>query len=95
MTTTKQKPQAVVAREAIVVNVGARAPEYDLVWVTDNKTGERVQIQKDEPSDPGEEGVPYAFKAGEKVMSNHVAVLANPGAFISLDEAEDIGVLVE
>lgn len=80
----------VVAREAIVINVGASPPEYDKVQITHNKTGERVWINKDEPSVPEELGVPYAFKAFQKVSATHPAVQANPGAFMPLDEVEDL-----
>ena len=79
----------VVAREAIVINVGASPPEYEKVQITHNKTGERVWINKDEPNVPEELGVPYAFKAFQKVSVTHPAVKANPGAFMPLDEVDD------
>jgi hypothetical protein len=80
----------VVAREAIVINVGASPPEYDQVQVTHSRTGERVLINKDEPRVPEELGVPYAFKAFQRVSSSHPAVLANPGAFMPVEEVEDL-----
>jgi hypothetical protein len=84
------RSNTVVAKEAIVINVGARPPEYDMVRVIDNKTGEPVMIPKDQPTDPGDEGVPFAFKRGQKVSKNHEAVKACPGAFLPLDEAEEL-----
>ena len=57
----------VVAREAVVVTVGARAPTYEQVEVTDRRTGNRVMINKDQPSDPGSEGIPYAFRPYQRV----------------------------
>ena len=80
----------VVAREAIVINVGGEPPKYEQVEITHNKTGERVKINMDEPSDPGDLGVPYAFKAFQKVSATHPAVQANPGAFMPLEEVEDL-----
>ena len=79
----------VVAREAIVINVGGEPPKYERVEVTDRKTGERVTINKDEPYDIGDEGVPYAFKAFQKVSATHPAVEANPGAFMPLEDVDE------
>ena len=79
----------VVAREAIVINVGGEPPKYERVEVTHNKTGDRVMINKDEPYDPGDEGIPYAFKAYQKVSATHPAVQANPGAFMPLEDADE------
>lgn len=79
--------RTVVAKEAIVVVVGARAPVYEQVTVRHNKTGEMVKMNKDYPSDEGDAGVPFAFKAGEKVSRSHDAVKACPGAFVDEDDA--------
>lgn len=81
----------VVARETMVVTVGARPIEYRKAKVRNRKTDEIVEVElhEAEPVDSGDEGVPYAFKAGEKVPKNHEAVKASPGSFISLDEAEE------
>ena len=81
----------VVARETMVVVVGARPIKYRTAKVRNRKTDEIVEVDlsEGEPADPGDQGVPYAFKAGEKVPRNHEAVKASPGSFISLDEAED------
>lgn len=79
----------VVAREAVVVTVGARAPTYEQVEVTDRRTGNRVMINKDQPSDPGSEGIPYAFRPYQRVARNHPAVKASPGAFIEIEELDE------
>jgi hypothetical protein len=73
----------VVAKEAVVVNVGGRPAEYRTITVTDRRTGERVQIldTDNDPVDPGDLGTPHAFKAGERVSSDHPAVKECPGAF--------------
>jgi len=84
----------VVAREAIVINVGARPPKYDRVTVIDRRTNQKVTINKDEPTDPGEEGVPYAFKAMQRVHNDHPAVKAAPGAFIPADEVDEVDQVV-
>ena len=85
----------VVARETMVVVVGARPIEYRKAMVRDRKTDQIVEVELNEapPLDPGDEGVPYAFKAGEKVPRNHEAVKASPGSFISLDEAENLDLI--
>jgi hypothetical protein len=88
---TKSRRNMVVAREAIVINVGGRPPQYERVTVIDRKSGQQVEINKDDPYDEGDLGVPYAFKANEKVSRNHPAVKECPGAFMSLEEAEDEG----
>ena len=78
----------VEAREAVVVIVGAKAAVYDQVEVTHNKTGQRVMINKDYPREEAVEGMPYAFKPGEKVRRDHPAVGACPGAFREIDSEE-------
>lgn len=82
----------VVAREAIVINVGARPAVYGKITVTDRRTGERKEIldTDHEPIDGGDLGIPYSFKELQKVPKNHPAVQANPGAFMDLEEAEDL-----
>ena len=79
----------VVAKEAIVINVGGRPPEYGTITVVDRKTGDPTRIRADVPTDEGDEGVPYAFKAGEKVSKSHPAVKENPGAFVPLEDWDD------
>jgi hypothetical protein len=76
-----------VAKEAVVITVGAVPPTYDQVTIRHNRTGEMVTINKDYPSDEGDAGVPFAFKAGERVPRSHEAVRACPGAFA--DEGDD------
>lgn len=78
-----------VAREAIVVTVGAKPIVYGEITVTDNKSGERKTIPNhNEIVDEGDEGIPYAFKANQRVRNDHPAVKANPGAFIPADEVD-------
>jgi hypothetical protein len=79
-----KKSGMVVAREAVVVNVGGRPLEYGRITVTHKRTGERVEIDDtdNQPIDPGELGTPFSFKAGEKVARNHPAVIECPGAFV-------------
>ena len=84
------KTAYVVAREAIVVNVGGKPAVYGKVTVTDRRTQQRVTIP-DTDSPPLEEeevGIAYAFKERQKVPTDHPAVAACPGAFIPLDQAE-------
>jgi hypothetical protein len=81
----------VVAREAIVVNVGGRPTEYGKITVRNRRTGELVEIldTDNDPVDPGDPGTPYAFKAMQRVHKNHPAVTANPGAFMPADEVDE------
>jgi hypothetical protein len=90
----KPKSGLVVARDAIVINVGGKPPKYERVEVTDRRTGQKVMINKDEPSDPGDLGVPYAFKENQRVSKNHPAVKACPGAFIPVDDFDESELLV-
>jgi hypothetical protein len=88
--TTTKKSNKVVAREAIVINVGARPIQYGTIDVINQKTGERETIDNhNQMVDEGDEGVPYTFKAFQKVNKNHVAVKACPGAFMPLEEADE------
>lgn len=90
--TTPQHKGTVVAREKVVIVVGARPVKYGRVTVTDRRTGDRVEIADtdNQPIDPGDDGVPYVFKAGEKVRASHPAVQASPGAFVALEDASDL-----
>ncbi len=90
MPTAQKKDTKVAAIDAIVVTVGARPIEYQKRIVRDRHTGRLVEIDHHElpPLDPGDEGIPYAFKAGEKVRSDHPAVEACPGAFREIVEAD-------
>jgi hypothetical protein len=80
-----------VAREAIVVNVGARPIEYGEITVVDRKSGEAKTIPNhNQIVDEGDEGMPYAFKANQRVNKNHPAVKACPGAFIPADDVDEV-----
>jgi hypothetical protein len=78
--------KTVVAKDTIVITVGARPAVYEQVEVRHNKTGEMVMINKDYPSDEGDVGVPHVFKAGERVPRSHEAVKACPSAFADEDD---------
>lgn len=80
----------VVAKEACVINVGARPLEYEKVEVRNERTNELETIDNhNNIIDEGDEGVPYAFKAFQKVNANHVAVAEAPGMFIPLAEVDE------
>ena len=87
----RKNPNAgmVVAREPVVVIVGAKAPTYEQVEVTDRRTGNRVMINKDQASEPGSEGIPYAFRAYQRVARNHPAVKESPGSFIEIEDLDE------
>jgi hypothetical protein len=78
----------VTAKEAVVVNVGGRPVEWHKRIVRDNRTGKLVEIDVHElgPKVRAEEGVPYAFRRGEEVSSDHPAVSACPSAFEPIEE---------
>lgn len=78
----------VVAREAVVVIVGAKPPIYDQVTVIHNRTGEPVTMNKDRPRVEAVEGIPYAFKAYQRVPASHPAVKESPGSFMQIDELD-------
>lgn len=82
-----------VAREACVIVVGSRAPQYQMGKVRDRRTDQMVDVPltEFEPIDPGAEGRSYAFRQFQRVHPGHEAVKELPGAFIpaeDLDEAE-------
>ena len=86
----------VVAREAIVINVGGRPVEYAKIQVRHNKTGNLETIDNhNNIVDGGDDGIPYAFKENQKVSKNHPAVRECPGAFIPIEELDDVSVVVE
>ena len=80
----KEKVETLEAKEAIVIVVGARPIQWERRIVRHNRTGELVEVDVHElpPVDPGAEGLPYVFKRGEKVRSDHPAVIDCPGAFV-------------
>lgn len=88
-TTDKRNRGMVVAREAIVITVGARPIEYGTIEVVNEKTGLTETIDNhNQIIDEGDEGIPYAFKDNQRVKAEHPAVKANPGAFIPADEVD-------
>ena len=88
MPATKKKG-TMVAREACVIVVGARPVEYGKVKVR-NRNDEIVEIDNQNVIiDPGDEGIPYAFKAFQKVNPNHPAVKDSPSSFMPLDEVDE------
>lgn len=86
----KDNSNTVIAKEAIVINVGARPIQYQRSVVPNRRTGDMVEVELHEfpPADEGDEGIPYAFKQGQRVNKNHEAVKACPGAFVPVDEWE-------
>jgi hypothetical protein len=78
------------AREAVVVVVGARAPIYKTTIVRDRHSGKLAEVPlapiEAPPIDEGDLGRSYVFAKGERVLSDHEAVLASPGSFIEADE---------
>jgi hypothetical protein len=81
----------VVAREACVVFVGARAPQYQIGKVRDRRTDQVVDVPltEFEPIDSGAEGRSYVFKQYQRVSKNHEAVKTSPGSFMEVDELDD------
>lgn len=79
------------AKEPIVVNVGGRPPEWRTATVRNKRTDrmEEVVLNDVDPIDEGDPGVPYAFKANERVRSDHPAVVACPGAFAPIEDELD------
>jgi hypothetical protein len=88
MAIAQKKNSKVEARDTVVVVVGARPIEYVKRIVRDRHTGKLVEIDIHEvpPVDEGDEGIPYVFKAGEKVRRDHPAVEACPGAFREIED---------
>lgn len=83
----------VMAREAVVVVVGARAPTFRTVYVRNRHTGrvEEVPLAPCEapPLDEGDPGQTYVFRKHEKVLSDHPAVVDGPHRFIPYEKLED------
>lgn len=83
------------AKEAVVVNVGGSPRQYGKLKVYNRRTDQMEVIDYtdgdyDRHVDyvPEDNGIPYAFRANEKVAASHPAVKANPGAFAPDDEDE-------
>jgi len=85
-------PEVLVARETIVINVGGPPPDWARITVKDRRTGQMVEIDDtDHPPIVEEDpGIPYLFKAGQRVLSDHPAVTACPGAFRPPDATDVI-----
>lgn len=79
----------VVAKEAFVWVKDARPIEYEQITVTDRKTGQLVTMNSDRVSDPGSLGIPYAFKAYQRVARSHPAVQAKPHMFMDIEELDE------
>jgi hypothetical protein len=83
----------VVAKEACVVVVGAKAGKYHRREVVDRHTGAKVEIDMTDPAwgweeDPVE-GTSYVFKPLQRVPRSHPAVKTSPGSFMDLDDLDD------
>jgi hypothetical protein len=89
------KKGTLVATEAIVIVVGARPVKYARRKVMDRRTGEMVEIDMTdpgwEPEDPGDDGVPYVFRVGQRIHQGHPAYksASAKAVFIPLEEAEE------
>jgi hypothetical protein len=84
-TKTSTEPVWLMAREAVVVTVGARAPVYETAIVRHRITGQLHEVPLNPerpPLDPGDEGRWYVFKKGERVLSDHEACIESPGSFV-------------
>lgn len=85
-----------VATEPIVIVVGARPVEYERRRVLNRRTGEMQEIAMTDPGwapkDPGDDGIPYVFRANQRIHPGHPAyesASAKP-QFIPLDEAREL-----
>jgi hypothetical protein len=89
------KKGTLVATEVICIVVGARPVKYQRRKVRDRRTGEMVEIDMTDPSwepeDPGDDGVPYTFRVGQKIWPGHPAYESAKlkDVFIPLEEAQD------
>jgi hypothetical protein len=89
--TTSAEPRWVQSRETWLYIEGARPAEWRKVIVRDRKTGRLAEVPlvgEEDPIDPGDEGTTYVFRKGEKVLSDHPAVVARPGYFIDVPPGE-------
>ena len=92
MPNTSTDVEVVIAREAVVVVVGARPRVYGRITVKDRRTGLDVEIDDTDnpPLDEGDLGLSYAFREGQRVRASHPAVEACPGAFRAVDAVDEI-----
>jgi hypothetical protein len=90
--TNTESPEWVQAREAMVVVLGARAPVYKTVIVRDKHTGKLAEVPlapiEHPPLDEGDPETTYVFSKGEKVLSDHPAVLDGPHRFVPVPPRE-------
>jgi hypothetical protein len=84
--TSTESPTWLMAREAVVVIVGARAAVPRTVVARDNRTGRLAEVPVPPPEAPwldeGDDGMSYVFRRGERVLADHPAVLESPGSFV-------------
>jgi hypothetical protein len=86
-TRTQAEPRWVQARDTFLYIEGARAPEWRKIVVRNKRTGQLAEVPlvgEEDPVDPGDEGTTYVLAKGEKVLSDHPAVVARPGYFIDV-----------
>ena len=89
------KKGTLVATEVICIVVGARPVKYQKRTVRDKRTDQMVEIDMTdpgwEPEDPGDDGVPYTFRVGQRIWPGHPAYESAKlkDSFISLAEAEE------
>ena len=90
-----KKRGTLVATETVVIVVGARPIKYQRHKVRDRRTGEMVEIEMTdpawEPEDPGDDGVPYVFRVGQRIHPSHPAYESAKAKaiFVPLEEAEE------
>lgn len=89
------KKGTLVATEVIVIVVGARPVKYQRRKVHNRRTDTMVEIDMTdpgwEPEDPGDDGVPYVFRVGQRIHPGHPAYESAQlkASFIPLEEAEE------
>jgi len=83
-----------VAKEAIVIVVGARPRKYARITVQDNRHNELPPVEIDDtdnpPIDEGDIGVSYAFAEGQIVKADHPAVRECPAGFRPVDATDEL-----
>jgi hypothetical protein len=86
--TNTTSPRWVMAKEAHVAFVGARAPVYKTTIVRDRHSGRLAEVPlapiEHPPIDEGTEGAVYVFARGERVLSNHPAVIDGPHRYVDV-----------
>ena len=83
----------VVAREACVVIVGAKAGVRHRRPVVDRHTGQTVDMDMTDPAwgwkENPIEGKTYVFKPYQRVPRSHEAVEASPDSFMEIEDLND------